>query len=348
LTRARINAATWAVGLTALCAALAWPGATPGEARTDDRPSPVKVSSEPILFDRDKPDKRRYGKLEWLGTLRLTSPLPGFGGFSGLALDKTGTQMLAISDEGRWLRAEIVYRDGRLEKLGNTRMGRTRGLNGKPLGGKILADSESVVFATPGALTGKAFVSFERKHRITEYKVTRQGLGAAIRDLKLPGRARSMSRNKGLEGITVLRAGRSKGALLAFAEEYLDEQGNHTGWLIGGPAPGLLKLKRLKGFAVTDLASAGNGDIIVLERRFRFTEGVKMRLRRVKAAEVKRGALLGGEVLFETDDVREIDNMEGLAVHTDAQGRDILTLISDDNFNRRFQRTLLMQFAIVE
>ena len=46
--------------------------------------------------------------------------------------------------------------------------------------------------------------------------------------------------------------------------------------------------------------------------------------------------------------MREIDNMEGLAVHRNAQGRTILTLISDDNFNRRFQRTLLMQFALVE
>ncbi|GBE43601.1 MAG TPA: hypothetical protein ENH05_03860 [Rhizobiales bacterium] len=349
MTRGRANAGSWRV-LAALCAALAlWPAAsTPSEARAHAKSSAIKVGSERILFDRDKPGRRRYGKLEWLGTLRLTSPSPDFGGFSGLALDRTGTQMLAISDQGRWLGAEIVYREGRLEKLRNARIGRLRGLDGKPLGGKVLADSESVVFASPGTLTGKAYVSFERRHRIAEYKVTSAGFGAAIRNLKLPKRARSMSRNKGLEGIAMLRAGRSKGALLAFAEEYLDGQGDHTGWLIGGPAPGLVKLKRLRGFAVTDLASAGNGDVIILERRFRFSEGVKMRLRRVKAAEVKRGALLGGEILFETGDLREIDNMEGLAVHQDARGRDILTLISDNNFNTRLQRTLLMQFAIIE
>lgn len=337
-------------GLAALCAALVlWPVAGAArEGQTPSKPQAIEVSSERILFDRDKPGRRRYGKLEWLGTLRLTSPSPDFGGFSGLALDKTGTQMFAISDQGRWLKAEIVYREGGLEKLINARIGRLRGLDGKPLGGKLLADSESVAFAIPGTVTGKAFVSFERQHRIAEYQVTADGVGAAIRHLKLPERVRSVKPNKGIEGIAVLRGGRSKGALLAFAEEYLDGQGDHIGWLIGGPAPGLVTLKRLRGFAITGLATASNGDVIILERRYRFSEGVKMRLRRVKAARVKRGALLGGEVLFETDDLREIDNMEGLAVHRDAQGRDILTLISDNNFNTRFQRTLLMQFAIVE
>jgi hypothetical protein len=136
--------------------------------------------------------------------------------------------------------------------------------------------------------------------------------------------------------------------LAAFTEEYLDGQGNHIGWLIGGPAPGRVTLKRRGGFAITDLASVANGDLVVLERRFRFSEGVKMRLRRIKAGTIRPGALLDGDVLFETDDAREIDNMEGLAVHTDAEGSTILTLISDDNFNHTLQRTLLMQFAVVD
>ena len=38
--------------------------------------------------------------------------------------------------------------------------------------------------------------------------------------------------------------------------------------------------------------------------------------------------------------------MEGLAVHRNAQGEIVLTLISDDNFSP-LQRTLLLQFALV-
>jgi len=39
--------------------------------------------------------------------------------------------------------------------------------------------------------------------------------------------------------------------------------------------------------------------------------------------------------------------MEGLAVHQDASGSVVLTLISDDNFSR-LQRTLLLQFTLTE
>jgi hypothetical protein len=38
--------------------------------------------------------------------------------------------------------------------------------------------------------------------------------------------------------------------------------------------------------------------------------------------------------------------MEGLAVHAGADGATIVTIISDDNFNRTLQRTLLLQFAL--
>ena len=35
-------------------------------------------------------------------------------------------------------------------------------------------------------------------------------------------------------------------------------------------------------------------------------------------------------------------------MHADVAGRTILTLISDDNFNSYLQRTVLLQFALVE
>jgi hypothetical protein len=40
--------------------------------------------------------------------------------------------------------------------------------------------------------------------------------------------------------------------------------------------------------------------------------------------------------------------MEGLSVHTDAGSAVILTMISDDNFNHILQRTVLLQFRLVE
>jgi hypothetical protein len=202
--------------------------------------------------------------------------------------------------------------------------------------------------ARQGSLTGNAYISFERRHRIDVYPITKNGFASPTRSLKLPARAKSIENNKGIEAIAILRAGPLKGAVLAFTENTLDSRGNLIGWLIGGPQPGMITLRQRGGLSITDLASLPGGDIIVLERCFRFSEGVKMRLRRIALSDVRAGATLDGEVLLEADSLLEIDNMEGLAVHRDAQGRTILTLISDNNYNRIFQRTLLMQFAIVE
>ena len=143
----------------------------------------------------------------------------------------------------------------------------------------------------------------------------------------------------------MLRAGPLKGTLVAFSESLTDSKGDLQGWLIGGPTPGSFTLKRLEGFDVTDAAPTPDGGLIVLERRFRYSKGIKMRIRRINAGEIKRGALIEGETLLEATDALNIDNMEGIAVHRSSAGETILTLISDDNFSA-LQRTLLMQFAL--
>jgi len=311
-------------------------------------PQMIQITARPITFDRDQPSKTRFGKLEWLGTLNLTSTSPNFGGYSGLVLDKTGTRLLALSDKGTWLRGKLTYRNGKIAKLSEGTIGSLLGYGNKPLTGKFSSDSESIVMESQGSVTGNAYISFERRHRIDVYPATRTGFSAPKRHLKLPAQAKSVKRNKGIEAIAILRAGPLMGAVLGFAEDIVDAQNNHIGWLIGGPAPGMLTLKQRGGFSITDMASLPGGDIVVLERRFRFTEGVKMRLRRIPLSEVKAGALLDGEVLIEVNSLQEIDNMEGLTVHRGEGGRAILTLISDNNFNSTFQRTLLMQFALVE
>ena len=119
------------------------------------------------------------------------------------------------------------------------------------------------------------------------------------------------------------------------------------GWLIGGRRASNIFVKPIDGFDITDLAAMPDGGLILLERRFRWTEGVKMRLRRIRASEVRPGAILKGEVLFQGDQRYNIDNMEGVAVHRAPRGHTVITVISDDNF-KFFQRTILLQFALTE
>ncbi len=89
------------------------------------------------------------------------------------------------------------------------------------------------------------------------------------------------------------------------------------------------------------------GDLLLLERKFNWTDGLGVRMRRIALAEVRAGALVDGAVLLEADLGHEIDNMEGLSVHRGAGGETVLTLVSDDNFSI-IQRTLLLQFALSE
>jgi hypothetical protein len=155
-----------------------------------------------------------------------------------------------------------------------------------------------------------------------------------------------MRRNQGLEGMTVMKGGPHKGSIVAFSERLYDAARNHTGWLWTGQGPQTLHLKNVGDFDVTDLASLDDGTLFVLERRFRWLEGVKMRLVRISPEELGRGRTIEGEMLIEADLNDEIDNMEGLAVTRLKRGTVLITMISDDNFNPVLQRTILLQFAL--
>jgi hypothetical protein len=145
----------------------------------------------------------------------------------------------------------------------------------------------------------------------------------------------------------VLQGGPYKGSILAIAERLTDPEGNHTGWLWVKDTPRRIIIRDTREFDITSAAALPDGAVIILERRFRWTEGVKMRLRYLKTTTLALGPAIEGETLFEADMGYEIDNMEGLAVHKGAQGETVLTLVSDNNFNTVLQRTLLLQFTLL-
>jgi hypothetical protein len=308
-------------------------------------PVPIIITAIPIDFERDHPGRTEVGKLIFRGGLNLYARTRYFGGYSALAIDPSGRSLLAISDAGIWLRATLDYDGRHIKGLSGAVLGPILGTDGKPLRDDRDRDSEGMTLADGDTRQGIAYVSFERRHRIARYPFTAERFGPPTRTIPLPTGAKGMSANRGIEAITIIRSGRLKGTLVAFAEGLADKTGNLRGWLIGGPSPGPILLKRLGGFDITDAAALPDGGIVVLERRFRFSEGIKMRIRRVGASELKRGALMEGEVLLDADDNLNIDNMEAIAAHRAASGETVLTLMSDDNFSA-LQRTLILQFTM--
>ena len=151
---------------------------------------------------------------------------------------------------------------------------------------------------------------------------------------------------KGFEAVAMIRSGRHKGAIVAFAERLHDRNGHHAAWILSGEQAKQFSLTDIAGFDPTDAVGLANGDLILLERRFRWTEGIKMRIRRIRAGEIAPGAVIKGEVLIEANMAQEIDNMEAISAHRARDGSTVLTLMSDDNFNGFLQRTLLLQFRL--
>jgi hypothetical protein len=316
-------------------------------ASTLARVEPVAITAIPIDFDRDNPERKNFGKLVWRGGVNLFGRSPFFGGYSALIVDASGESLLAVSDAGTWLRAEIDHDGRQLKGLTEATIGPILGRDGKPLARDRDRDAEGLALVGGDTAKGTALVSFERNHRIRRYPFTRDRFGPPKGALPLPAESKRMNLNRGVEALAPLRAGKLKGATLALAERLLDKNGNYRGWLIGGPAPGALTVRDLGGFDLTDAAALPDGGIVLLERRFRYSEGVKMRIRRIAAKELKPGATVTGEVLLEASDALNIDNMEAIAAHRSRTGETVLTLMSDDNFSP-LQRTLLMQFALPE
>ncbi len=309
----------------------------------------IEITARPITsFSRGLSTEKRFGKLEFRGGLVLTSPARTFGGLSGIVIDPDGRRFMAVSDETGWLSAEIVYSGTAPASIKSARMGPIRGVAGRALDKKRDLDAEAIAILDGDLTRGTVLIGFERNHRIGRFPVLDGVLQNPVGYLKLPPEAKRMRTNKGFEAVTVMQGGPHKGSVIAFSERFPDNPAQHTGWLWVKGEPQRLAFPDIGEFEVTDSASLADGTLLVLERRFRWTEGVKMRIRRFAAGEVKPGVVMQGDTLIEADLASEIDNMEGLTWHRAASGEIVLTLISDDNFNHFLQRTLLLQFTLPE
>jgi hypothetical protein len=306
--------------------------------------TPIEITSRPITTFSKTSNEKRFGRLEFRGGLVLSSTEKDFGGLSGIAIEPDGKRFLAIADQGHWLSGELAYNGHAPTGIVRARMGPILATNGRELVRKRDADSEAVALLEGNLTRGTVLIAFERYHRIGRFPIVDGILQRPAGYLKMP--QERMSGNKGLEAMTVMTGGPYKGMVVAMSERLIDRGGNHTGWIWIGGEPKRFNLTDVDGFDLTDLASLPDGSLLILERRFRWTEGVKLQLRLLKPTEFEPGKIAHGEILLSTDMTAEIDNVEGLSVHRDGRGDTILTMISDDNFNSFLQRTQLLQFKL--
>lgn len=344
----RTSAAGLALGL--LVGLLAWSShdlaAQSKPPNADLQRQSIEVSATPIKHFSRTNSTTTFGKLTFRGGLVLTSPDSHFGGFSGLEIEPDGKKIVAVSDAGSWMTAEIEYSDATPRGLRNVRIGPLMTKGGKSLAKDRDRDAEAVRLVGGTLSSGSLLISFEQNSRIGRFEITPQGLLPPTHYLKMPPELRRFKRNQSLESLAVLKAGPFSGSAVAFPEGMVEKDDRHTGWIWVKGEPQRFLLNNPGKFNITDAVSLADGSLIVLSRRFGWLEGVKMRLQRLPASEIKPGAVIEGEVLLEADMSSDIDNMEGIAAHRNAAGETVLTLISDNNFNNFLQRTILLQFTL--
>jgi len=321
--------------------------AVAADAQTLPSPAPpaaIEIRAEPVAsFDVRDRARRQFGLLEFRGGLQLRSSYKHFGGMSAIRVAADGANFIALSDTGWWFRGRIIYDGSRPSGIVDAEMAPILGPDSQPMAARGWYDTESI--AEDG---GTLYVGIERVHQIVRFNYAKEGLLARGRPIPPAPGFRSLPFNRGLEALVFVPKGlRLGGTLIAISERGLDTAGNISGFLLGGPSPGSFAVKRSSSYDVSDAALLPGGDVLLLERKFSWTSGLTVRIRRLALGEIKPGATVDGAVLFEADLGYEIDNMEGLSVHRNAEGEIVLTLISDDNF-LPFQRTLLLQFTLAE
>lgn len=336
-------------------AALVAAGAVAMKALADKEVAPVplegakiEVTTVPVDLRSADPTDKRIGKLIYRGGVSVVPSDDRFGGISGFRVSADGSHFVSISDVGNWTTGALRYdARGDLAGAGDVEVSPLLDADGNSLHGKEDGDAESVTFLNPFGLVGDAFVGFERNHRVLRYDFVRDGVKAKGVPVPMPEAIKGLRNNSGLEVLATLPDGR----LVAIAEEGpKDDNDDSPGWIVN-PDTGAttsFTMKRVLPYSLTDATLLPDGRILVLERRFAPTTGPGAELRAYDPATFTEGATVEGDLIAVLFAGVTVDNMEGLSARKTEDGKTLIYIVSDDNFQRPLQRTLIIMFELAE
>lgn len=307
----------------------------------------VTVSASPITQFGDSQVDQPAGALIFRGGIALVSQDDTFGGLSSLTMTGPDQQAVFVSDRGNFITGRLAYDDaGRLFGFIGTRVEPMRNSKGDVLPRQYAKDAESVDTVYRDGVPVAVRVGFEHLTRVADFALDDALPGGAAREITIPAWLSDLRTNESLEALCIAPAASPvAGSTLLLAEEALDADGNHRGWLLGQNDKGPMAYQDSPVVSPTDCTFLPNGDLLVLERGVSMLNFV-MNLRLVPAAEVRPNNVMVGELLLSASG-GTIDNMESLTVHTAPDGELRILIGSDNNFND-WQRTLLLEFAFPE
>ncbi|WP_337269308.1 esterase-like activity of phytase family protein [Oryzifoliimicrobium ureilyticus] len=308
----------------------------------DPVPDKIDVQSRLISQFKMGSSETRFGPLEFLGGIEMSSPNSLFGSLSSIRLRPDHARFIGVLDTGHWMTG-VIERDGKgmLSGINEVRITAMRDRAGRVFNAKGPMDAEGLAVDD-----GRILVSFEGKHRIEAYPASDFEMSRSIATLPFPIPNRQMKKNKGLETLAVAPVDSPlRGSPVAVCEESFDRDGELCAAVLDGPLKGRFSVVRKGDFDPTDGTFLPNGDLLLLERRFSLLAGVGMQLRLIDQASIRPGAVVDGKILMTADSHYEIDNMEGLDVFQADDGSTHVIIVSDDN-NSFLQRNIMLEFRL--
>ncbi|WP_459462145.1 esterase-like activity of phytase family protein [Rhizobium sp. No.120] len=303
---------------------------------------PADIRATVISTFKAGSNETRFGALEFVGGLELSSDNVLLGAISAIRFRPDQRQFISVLDTGHWLTGAIERdEEGRLRGVSDARIMPMIDRHGGTDAGKGDMDAEGL------ALRGDhVLVSYEQYHRVDVYPDPDFEISPPDESLPLPIPRLQLRANRSLEALMIApQSSPLAGGAVIVAEDSLDDQGNLLAAVLDGPLQGRFAVKRHGGFNVSDGVFLPDGDLLLLERRFGLIHGLGVRIRRIAGADIKPGAVVDGKVIFEAGSGDQIDNMEGLDVFRAADGSLHLVMVSDDNHSI-LQRSLMLEFKL--
>ena len=286
--------------------------------------------------------------LIWRGGLHLLREIKNFGGLSDLTFTSDEGHLAIVTDKGHFISAQLLYdKKGAPKAIEGAKIERLRNSKGVKLPTVFSRDPEAVDTVYRDGKPVAVRVGFEHLTRVADFSIGADNRpGGAAREYTIPNWLTRQRHNGSIEALCIAPpASPVAGSTLIIAENVRDDKNNNKAWLSGKRDGGNLKFKADGSYKPTACQFTPEGDLLVLSRDFGIF-GFTMKLWFVGKEDVRAGTIMNGQVILEASG-GDIDNMEGLTTHIDANGKTVISILSDDNF-RGWERTLLLQFELAE
>ena len=257
-------------------------------------------------------------KLEQVGFLNIDRNEKDYGGFSGLLTKNEGTEALVVTDKSFFFVLELRRDDNDfLTGYSVIKKGRILSSKGEHLNGRN-TDSESIAMDA----NNNYYISFESNHRIMMHTEV-EGKGIFVPKHPM---FRKLSVNKGIEALAIDNENR----LIAIPEKPPLGMSDIPLFRLQYDKWEIIKYVKIEdNFLVTDAEILPMGLLLILERKFSWTQGFKTRFRLISLDKFDNTE----PIIVFTSTANQFDNLEGMTFWKDKKGEMRILTVSDDNFH---------------